>query len=392
MAQANQYRRPGVRVVPGGLFIKQYWDMGGIANDQPADFEAFVPDCIASERKPVELDIASAIEAAWGKIMTLGSNLAVPSLPAIATRIDSVNSSWIEGICADNTAVAAGIEGLGRTTSDILAVINNIHALQWAETCRPTLANILECHRIMCDGTTDDSIKGQLRTAQNWVDGPDPRWAKYVPPPRDYVLPLMEDLERYCLRTDLPVLLQAAVAHAQLETIHPFSNGNGRTGRCLVHMIIRYRSPGTVVPPVSAALAARKTAYIQHLAGWQKQGDREGWVRFSTQCMADTADAAATLGRRLAAIKTIWETRIRQPRQDAAILSVLDTLIANPVISTAQAARGTHRTRQQAGSILRHLQRENVLRQASDSSWPRRWWYAPDVTEAIHQMQASLAP
>ena len=80
-----------------------------------------------------------------------------------------------------------------------------------------------------------------LRTVQNWIGGSDysPRDALYVPPPPDTVHAYMNDLTEFANRTDIPVLIQAAIAHAQFESIHPFTDGNGRIGRALINTIFR---------------------------------------------------------------------------------------------------------------------------------------------------------
>ena len=89
----------------------------------------------------------------------------------------------------------------------------------------------------------------------------------FVPPPHECVRPLLADLIDFANRDDLPAIAQAALAHAQLETIHPFGDGNGRAGRCLIHVVLRRRKLTPVlVPPISVALATNARGYIAGLS------------------------------------------------------------------------------------------------------------------------------
>jgi Fic family protein len=104
------------------------------------------------------------------------------------------------------------------------------------------------------------SSGGRLRRRQNWIGRPGstPVNADFVPPRDKQVRPLLKDLCAFIEREDVPILAQAAIAHAQFETIHPFGDGNGRVGRCLIHVVLRRRELAPrYVPPISLILAAR---------------------------------------------------------------------------------------------------------------------------------------
>ena len=107
-----------------------------------------------------------------------------------------------------------------------------------------TLDHLLDTHRVLMAGAVHaEQVAGTLRSKQNWIGGNDhnPCGAAFVPPPPEYVEELLADLVRFCNDESLPPLAQAALAHAQFETIHPFIDGNGRTGRALVQVILRRR-------------------------------------------------------------------------------------------------------------------------------------------------------
>ena len=135
---------------------------------------------------------------------------------------------------AATTALDTMIDDIGRRGQIELAAITSAH------------------EALMQDDTIEASYAGRLRDMQNWIGGSDysPRGALYVPPPPATVQGYMDDLLAFANRDDLPALVQAAIAHAQFESIHPFTDGNGRIGRALINTVLRRRKATTrvVVP------------------------------------------------------------------------------------------------------------------------------------------------
>ena len=119
-----------------------------------------------------------------------------------------------------------------------------------------------------------------VRTEQNWIGGrgSSPRDAVFIPPPPDRVPALLHDLIAFVNLDDLPAVAQAAVAHAQFETIHPFGDGNGRAGRCLIHVILRRRGVSPrLTPPISVVLATNAKDYIAGLTDF-REGRADDWI------------------------------------------------------------------------------------------------------------------
>ncbi len=176
---------------------------------------------------------------------------------------------------------------------------------------------ILAMHKALLDSTEPDSA-GKWRTVQNWIGGSDwsPYEATFVPPQPDRVPAAIQDLERFLARDDVPTLVQAAIAHAQFETIHPFTDGNGRTGRALVHSLLRGKElTRHVTVPVSAGLLADTRRYFDALTAY-RNGDPEPIV----ERLAHASLAAINNGRALVdelhAVRASWEEEI-SARRDA---------------------------------------------------------------------------
>ena len=127
-----------------------------------------------------------------------------------------------------------------------------------AEPRELTVDDVIEIHRTLLDATRDTHLAGIVRDEQNWIGGSDfsPAGAEFIPPPPDAVGHLLTDLVAFLSRDDLSPTQQAAIAHAQFETIHPFADGNGRVGRCLIHVVYRRRKPPSSLP-VSSSVCAR---------------------------------------------------------------------------------------------------------------------------------------
>ena len=174
------------------------------------------------------------------------------------------------------------------------------------------VGELLEIHRLLLGSTADRAIAGVVRERQNWIGGNayNPLEAAFVPPPPELVPELLDDLCRFIARGDLPPVVEAAIAHAQFETIHPFIDGNGRTGRALIYAVLRRRGEVTkYIPPISLLLAADQGSYIAGLDRYRAGavGERRAMVRGSdrrrragggTPCRGDREPGGGVAGAR----------------------------------------------------------------------------------------------
>ena len=155
---------------------------------------------------------------------------------------------------------------------------------------------------------------------------------------------LLDDLMGFCNDDSLPALPQAAVAHAQFETIHPFVDGNGRAGRALIHMVLHRRGLGLrILPPVSLILATWSQDYIDGLNGTRYVGPSNSaeahaginsWIaRFASACNRSTEDAGH-FEDRVRELQSGWRGRVGRIRRDSAVSLLIDVLPAAPVLTT----------------------------------------------------------
>jgi Fic family protein len=324
-------------------------------------------------------DLAADAEAA---IRALNDRASVAGLEAVGPlllRSEAVASSRIEGYDVSSLNLARALVDPHAARGSARTVAANVSAMEEAIAIggrgdRITVEDLTTIHETLMAGDTR-ARPGQVRTEQNWIGGRlnDPSDARYVPPPEDLVPGLLDDFVTFMGREDLPAVAQAAVAHAQFETIHPFIDGNGRVGRCLIHVVLRRRGVAPrFVPPVSIVLAARPERYVEGLVSF-REGALADWLTYFAEATHAAAAASVELADEVAALQRTWTERAGRPRADSAAAKLIAILPAMPVLS-APTARGAIATSQQmtlAG--LKSLEQAGVVRQISEGTYDRQF-------------------
>ncbi|UFU15573.1 Fic family protein [Curtobacterium sp. C1] len=263
-------------------------------------------------------------------------------LAGFLIRMESVASSRIEHVEATPVAFARAIGGLKENASamSMVAAGTAITKLIAASSTTITLDEILAAHRALMEADPDPSERpyaGRVRDVQNWIGGSQhsPRGALYVPPPPEEVPALLDDLIAFSNRDDVEPVTQAALAHAQFESIHPFTAGNGRIGRALIGAILRRRgvTPHTVLP-VASALAADTTHYFSLLTAY-RTGDAAPIVTDLALCVETAAREARGTARVFARYEAAWREQA-SPRADGPADRILPVLLSLPVFTVEQ--------------------------------------------------------
>lgn len=365
-------------------------------------YQAYLPDRLGARHFDLPDDVLVALEEASLELGRLESTAralrASEALARLLLRAESVGSSRLEGLVVSPRrllrAELAAEEG-ERGDSITGEVAANVAAMSWAvEHAKPgrrlTVNDLLLTHRKLLGNTHAKAHAGRIRKAQNWIGGDTPVRASFVPPPPELVADLLVDLMTFVNDGQLPVLAKAAIAHAQFETIHPFADGNGRTGRALIHMVMR--AQGVIVrvtPPISLALAARTADYVDALTAFRyvgparkARGAATPWVRlFAAACVSATARAQrfeATVER----LQQEWETRLGPTRADATALMLIRLLPGAPVLTATSAARLTGRSYQSVNEGLDRLVAAGVLRKFTAGA-RNRAFEAPELIDAF---------
>ena len=384
------------------------------AERQRCDFKAYVPDPLLGRPLTLTGQRAADVSDIERRLIELNtSERALVSLEALARlllRAEAVASSFIEGLQINvrrlakaDVAARTGIEARDDTAHAVLGNVRAMEsALELADAPAVQVGDLLELHRRLLNGTRDARFGGLIRTEQNWVGGTgmSPCTADFVPPPPDRVHSLLEDLCAYVSGEEHPALVQAAIAHAQFETIHPFVDGNGRTGRALIHLILRRRGLASrFVPPISLILASHADAYISALTSYRYEGvadSPEAQESMGTCIDRFTVDTARAIidtdrfGVELDALEVDWRRKLGRVRAGSSVDLLLRVLPSAPVLTVATAADLIGRSSQRANNAVNQLAAAGVLRQITIGR-RNRAFEAPDLINALTGFERALA-
>lgn len=373
-------------------------------------YEAFVPERLEGLELRIDGELAGLISDAEAQIQALNrsSSPALAPLARLLLRTESIASSKVEGMQADARSLARGEVAYDtgrRVGPEVAEILANIDAMQVAiETATAHAAiepaHLIEIQRVLLIRSLPDRA-GRLRETQGWIGGNDynPCDAAYVPPPEDRIEPLLDDLCQFCNEDRLPPLVQAAIAHAQFETIHPFDDGNGRTGRALVQVLFRRRGLAPAfVPPISVVLAAEKTRYIEGLVAF-REDDLATWLEIFASATARSAELAQAYLSRVIELQDGWREKLDQSsdlRSDAAAWSLIEILPGYPVITVAVAiaaleASDHRRSRAAVQAAVAQLEAAGVVHPVS-SSKRNRAWEADGLIDLVTGLEAGDDP
>jgi len=330
---------------------------------------------------------------ALGRLDSVSTLLPAPQLFLYAyVRREAVLSSQIEGTQSSlsDLLLFEMEEAPGTPIDDVVEVSNYIRALEHG------MARLREgfplCNRLlremhahlMSRGRGSDKEPGEFRRSQNWIGGSRPGNARFVPPPPDQVEPCMAALEAFLHEetSGMPVLLKAALAHVQFETIHPFLDGNGRLGRLLIAMLLHHG--GLLAQPLlylSLFLKQHRPVYYDLLDRVRTAGDWEAWVDFFLEGVETTALGAVETARRLVALFDDDIRRLQQSgRSAASALRVLAALRQRPILSLPRLCQLTAMTFPTANKTMAMLVETGIARELTGQRRNRVFSYDAYLT------------
>lgn len=291
-----------------------------------------LPSSLAAHIADAETALASFDEHSFATFGALGQ--ALGPMSSILLRSESASSSQIENLTVGARQLALA-ELNENTSSHASLVLGNVRSMEAALS----LAKSLDVEALLAMNAALLPDGGRLRESLVWVGSSSfsPVGAAHVAPHASEVPEALEDLLMFARRTDMPVLLQAAIAHAQFETIHPFVDGNGRVGRALVHAMLAHHGLVTsTTVPISGDLLRNTKRYFDALTAY-----REGNAAPIIECFADAALVSAHDGRKLAVhlsrIAREAEDTLRNAgvRRHSYAYRLVQVLVGQPVVNTA---------------------------------------------------------
>lgn len=379
-------------------------------------YHAYLPDPLSGWDPSIPADVAADIadaEAAVRRLNDAGtSHVSLEGLARFLLRAESVGSSKIEGLeaAARRLARAEAALSLGGDANDRVAVevIGNIAAMddavERATSADPfALDDLIAIHRRLMDSSPTPELGGVVRGDQNWIGGSsfNPCSAAFVPPPPERLDELLDDLLTYVNGDAHSPLVQAALAHAQFETLHPFGDGNGRTGRALVHVVLRRRGLAPkFVPPISLVLATWSADYIAGLMTFRHLGEPDSsersaaaalWLRtFASATTRACADAEG-YSADIAALDADWRARLGRVRANSSTDLLLGVLPGAPIITVESASKLIGRSKARTTDAVNALAAAGLLTQRNVGRQRYRVFEATDVLDLFTGLERALA-
>ncbi len=392
-------------------------DESGLArrDRRPCGYAVYIPDPLIGRRFVLDGDVAADVadaEAALVRLNATADALAdTEALARLLIRAEAVASSRIEGLEVGSRRLlrAQAARQLGEDPRDVTAVevLGNIEAMTWAVEAVPpagaiSVEIVLEAHRRLLARTRLAEHGGRTRTVQNWIGGSgyNPCAAAFVPPPHELVGELLVDLSAFCNDDSLPAVAQAAIAHAQFETIHPFVDGNGRTGRALIHLVLKRRGLAPrILPPISLILATSPRDYVSGLTGTRYEGEPDSenahaginrWIALFASACRRAVEDAGRFEEQVRSLQDSWRERLGSMRRGSAADLLVSALPGAPLLTANTASDLIGRSFQATSQAIDRLVEADVLNQVTVGR-RNRAFEAPGLIEAFTALERQLA-
>ncbi len=357
-----------------------------------------LPPLIRDLHYPADRALAAGANASAGDLSNLDlvHGRTLRSLNHLLLRTESVASSKIENLEADLTDYGRALLGV-RANATGVAVASATRALgrmiDDADATRTIRAEpILKAHEELFRRNPDEQHRaGKFRQVQNWIGGSDyaPTNPLYVPPPPGTVADYLDDLFAYANRTDVPVVIQAAIVHAQFESIHPFVDGNGRLGRALIHAVFRRRRiTRHLTAPIASALVAHRQRYFDALEDYRNGHAATIIAMLAAATNVATSEAWQTADT-LVTIREHWHETVAGTAPGSTLYRLLDTLTEHPFVNVALVTElfGVDETTARAG--IERLEGAGVLVRLSRTRVSPAW-IARDVLDEIKDLDVRI--
>lgn len=381
--------------VPSHAVLPQSWrSEGGPREDrQFTSFEAYLPQKIASMELSVPAALISESENALDEISRLdaeyGAHLA--PLSGMMLRTEAIASSKIEDEHATVEDYLRAAYG-NKSNRSALAMVHATDAIDHLLQNGIDESNVLDSHQmLMANAGLEALYAGKYRKVQNWIGGSDhsPRGALHIPPPPLEVPQLMEDLLAFSRRRDLPVLTQAAVMHAQFESIHPFTDGNGRIGRAMISALLRQRghTRHTTIP-LAAALSSRRQDYFRTLWDY-RDGNAAPVVRLITESIRISSQESRVTAERLAEMPESWKVKAGSPRGHSAAGKIIKQLTDSPFLSIEYLESSMDFSESAAHRALSLLSKTGIIYEITGRK-RNRVWVATDVIDELKSLELRI--
>lgn len=380
------------------------------------EYLAYIPDPLVGRSFAFSGQTMADVAEAERAIMNLNESAKVlhgtEGLARLLLRAEASASSRIEGIEVGaqrllRAEAARDLDSGSRPDPVAEDVLANIDAMKVAmeladDECEITADSILRIHERVLRGGDLGRFAGKLRTTASWIGGSayHPFNAAFVPPPPRDLPRLLDDLAEFVNDRSMPPVAHAALAHAQFETIHPFVDGNGRTGRALIHVMLRRSGLApTYCPPVSLVLATLAKDYYGALNNYHIPGSPDSpevvkavdeWVSFFARACTRSVHDALLFEQRVEQIQDVWRQRLAPVRAGSSVEMLIEVLPSMVIMTVQQAAEVLGRSFTAANTAVDQLVKAKILKQITVGK-RNRAFEATELISAFTELERRLA-
>ena len=360
---------------------------------QPAGYQAFVPAPLPPA-PPIAFDpelvtLLSRADQAVGRLDGEVRTRPNPDLfVAMYVRREAVLSSQIEGTQSTLEDLLA-VElrpGVAEMSRDVDELVNYVQAMNYGlarlAELPLSLRLIREIHAQLLRGVRGaNKLPGEFRRDQNYIAGSGARGiedAAFVPPPVGEMKQALSDLEHFLHEGELPALVHVGLAHAQFETIHPFTDGNGRVGRLLITLMLVHRE--VLHRPLlylSLFLKRHRDEYYELLMAIRQEGDWESWLRFFLRGVAETAEEATITARSIVQLRERQRELLMEWNVSPNTLRLLDFLFLRPLIDVNLVSKELGVTFATANKLVEQLETFRVINEVTGRRRDRVFRFGP---------------
>lgn len=303
-------------------------------------------------------------------------------------RKDAASSSQIEGTQATMIdAIEMEVNANASIPKDVDDILHYIKTLHYGmkrvsiDDFPVSLRFVRELHRTLMDQAraTHFSDPGEFRKSQNWIGGTRPDNARFVPPPVDDMKRSLTDLENFIHVDDaIPAIIKSALIHAQFETIHPFLDGNGRTGRMLITFYLW--KEGFLEKPVlflSSFFKKHQSSYYEKLSGY-RNGQLHDWIHFFLDGVIEIANEAIDIVSKITSLREKDRQKIQKlgKRASESATMILPKLYGQPIITSSLIQKWTGFTRAGAQRVIdRFVDMEILIPKNQDIKYGQTYMY-----------------
>ena len=360
---------------------------------QPTGYKAFIPNSLGPGSPQIKFDdelqlLLSNADRSLSKLDGIAYILPNPDLfVAMYARKEALLSSQIEGTQTTLVAVLEyeSLKDRFKRTPDVIEVVNYVAAMNYGlkrlETLPLSIRLICEIHKKLLEDTrASDRNPGQLKESQNWI-GPDKCTldeATFVPPPPNEAKSAMYNLEDYMhKKIHVPPLINCGIIHSQFETIHPFSDGNGRMGRLLITFLLCKQ--GVLSRPLvylSYFFKQNRQEYDAKLQAVRQNDDWEGWLKFFLKGIVEVSEQATHTALDIVNLQKKHQEMIQTDRRMNS-LHLLNYLYKSPIITIRGAAEELKLSFPTTSAIIKRFEELGLLKEQTGTKYGRVYAYLP---------------